>query len=90
MDIKTQLTEIKSEPNNITKRLESIEKRLETLEKTINDMVKYREFKKRIKSSIMSWIKVAPVLIGAGLLLVGYLSYEAGLYKPIPTHITQR
>ena len=97
MEIKIKLEKLSIEQMHIIKQLTSLEERrtkdveeVKKLQEKINEMAQYSEFKSRIRNSVMQWLRISPILIMLLMGIVGYIAYEVGLYKPVPTYNTDK
>ncbi len=98
MDIKIQLEKVSGEQIYIIKQLESLEKRcaadgeeIKKLNEIINKMLNRTEFKKELKKGFLDWFRITPIVIGLLVAaLTSYISYETGLYKPVPVSVQQQ
>lgn len=97
MDIQIQLEKLSGEQAHIIKQLESLEKRraadceeIKKLNEIINKMLNRTELKKELKKSFLDWFRITPIIVGLLLAaLTSYISYETGLYKPVPSSVQQ-
>ncbi len=76
--------------NGDEKALNEIKEELKELRKDVNRLLNYEQFKKESKANFINWVRMAMLLVPLGMGAVGWLAYESGLYKPIPTHKTQQ
>ena len=72
------------------KALSEIRDELKELRKDVNRLLNYEQFKKESKANFINWVRMGILLIPLGIGAVGWMAYETGLYKPIPTHKTQQ
>lgn len=63
---------------------------IKLLRKDVNDLLSYEKFKKEAKDNMFKYIRAALLLGSVGMGMIGWLAYETGLYKPIPTHKTEQ
>lgn len=64
--------------------LAEIKAELKELRKDVNRLLNFEEFKKESKSNFINFIRVAAIVISLVMTGIGFLTYEIGLYKPIP------
>jgi len=76
--------------NGEEKALAEIKEELKELRKDVNHLLSYEKFKKDAKENMIKYIRTAVVLGSIGMSAIGWLSYETGLYKPVPTHKTEQ
>ncbi len=96
MQIQIQLEALSVEQAHIIKQLESLEKRrvadveeIKKLNEIINKMLNRTEFKKELKKGFLDWFRITPILVALLIGCISYLSYETGLYKPVPSSVQQ-
>ncbi len=96
MAIQIQLEKVAREQTYILKQLESLEKRraadveeIKKLNEIINKMLNRTEFKKELKKGFLDWFRITPILVALLIGSISYLSYETGLYKPVPSSVQQ-
>lgn len=70
--------------NGEEKALTEIKEELKALRKDVNHLLSYEKFKKEAKENLMKYIRTAVILGSIAMSAIGWLSYETGLYKPIP------
>ena len=73
--------------NGDDKALQEIKEELKELRKDVNRLLNYEQFKKEYKANFINWVRLAMILIPLAMGAIGWLSYESGLYKPVPTPI---
>ncbi len=76
--------------NGDEKALTEIKEELKALRKDVNHLLSYEKFKKEAKENTFKYIRTAILLGSVAMGMIGWLAYETGLYKPIPTHNTQQ
>jgi len=83
-DLGTEQVHIKKDISEIKIHRVKDSERLEKLQSTVDDATRDDELKKSIKTNIMKWLGVVPIILTLLSVIIGYMSYEAGLYQPIP------
>lgn len=66
------------------KALQEIKEELKEIRKDVNRLLNYEQFKKDSKVNFVNGIRVAILLLPIVMGAIGWMGYEAGLYKPIP------
>lgn len=78
-----------TEMNGDEKVLSEIKTELKELRSDVNRLLNFEQFKKDAKANFINWVRMGILLIPLGIGAVGWLAYETGLYKPVPTHSQQ-
>lgn len=93
--IQVAINDLNNEQRNIKEDISAIKKhreydslQLKNLCKTVgtiqnNDKLK-SDIKKNIKDSLYRGLGILSILLTCLTVVIGYMSYEAGLYKPVP------
>ena len=76
--------------NGEEKALSEIRDELKALRKDVNHLLSYERFKKEAKENTFKYIRTAILLGSVTMGMIGWLAYETGLYKPIPTQNTEQ
>ena len=76
--------------NGDEKALTEIKDELKALRKDVNHLLSYEKFKKEAKDNLLKYLRIAIIFGSIGMSAIGWLAYETGLYKPIPTQNTQQ
>lgn len=71
--------------NGDEKALTEIKEELKELRKDVNRLLNYEQFKKESKANFINWVRMGLLLIPLAVGAIGWMAYETGLYKPIPT-----
>ena len=96
-DIKLDIRELTVKQEYMVKQLNSLEEGRQqdkiALEK-VGDFMKNLDngenYKKNIKQNLLIWLRIGSILLPIIMGTIGYIAYEAGLYKPIPQHGEQQ
>lgn len=70
--------------------LTEIKSDIKQLKIDVADLVLRAQYKKELKADLLSWLRIGALLIPVVMVIIGYMSYEAGLYKPIPQQMEQK
>ena len=88
-DLNNEQVNIKEDISDIKKHRVYDSLQLKNLCKTVDDIRSSDKLKisikKNIKDSLFRGLGIISVLLTCLTVVIGYMSYEAGLYKPIPT-----
>ena len=68
------------------KALQEIKEELKEIRQDVNRLLNYEQFKKDSKLNFINAIRMAILLIPIGIGAIGWMAYETGLYKPVPSH----
>jgi len=89
-DLNNEQINIKDDISDIKKHRAYDSLQLKKVQATVDDIQTSDKLKlsikKNIKESLFRGLGVVSILVGVLTLVIGYMSYEAGLYKPVPTN----
>lgn len=99
--IQVAINDLNSEQVNIKEDISEIKKhriydslQLKKLQETVEDHQRSDKLKtsikKSIKESLFKGLGIVSILLTCLTAIIGYMSYEAGLYKPVPMHLDKK
>ncbi len=70
--------------------LTEIKADIKQLKVDVRDLVARAQYKKELKADILTWLRIGGGVLSILIILVGYISYETGLNKPMPQQTEQK
>ncbi len=74
----------------MTNDLIEIKADIKQLKIDVSDLVARARYKKELKADFLNWLRIGALLIPVVMVIIGYMSYEVGLYKPVPHQIENK